>query len=141
LPVQSPISPFPVKRLTSFYPRATLSFELSAEEPAPQVESATFAPGEDWASTPLDVSATNPHCGDFDDRGTLTLAVQSKVVSAIANDKAATFDYWCAPGDISYWLEGNIPVVLIVSSGDAKEVAEMQKSNIRYSHRHDSRLD
>lgn len=52
----------------------------------------------------------------------LTLAVQSKVVSAIANDKAATFDYWCAPGDISYWLEGNIPVVLIVSSGDAKEV-------------------
>ena len=52
----------------------------------------------------------------------LTLAVQSKVVSAIANDKGATFDYWCASGDISYWLEGNIPVVLIVSSGDAKEV-------------------
>lgn len=51
----------------------------------------------------------------------LTLAVQSKVVSDIANDKAPTFDYWCAPADISYWLEGNIPVILIVSSGDAKD--------------------
>jgi len=52
----------------------------------------------------------------------LTLAVQNKVVSAIASDQAATFDYWCAPGDVSYWLEGNIPVVLIVSGGNAKEV-------------------
>ena len=52
----------------------------------------------------------------------LTLAVQSKVVSDLANEKGQTFDYWCNPADISYWLEGNIPVILIVSSGDAKDV-------------------
>lgn len=52
----------------------------------------------------------------------LTLAVQSKVVSAIATDSAASFDYWCDPNDISYWLQGNVPVVLIVSSGEPNQV-------------------
>jgi hypothetical protein len=52
----------------------------------------------------------------------LTLAVQSKVDSDIGNGSGPTFDYWCAPTDISYWLEGNIPVILIVSSGKAEDV-------------------
>jgi len=47
----------------------------------------------------------------------LTLAVQSKVVSAIASNDAPSFDYSCDPNDVAYWLQGNIPVVLIVSSG------------------------
>jgi len=52
----------------------------------------------------------------------LTLAVQSKVVTSIENEKAETFDFWCSPADISYWLEGNIPVILVVSSGDPQHV-------------------
>jgi uncharacterized protein DUF4365 len=48
----------------------------------------------------------------------LTLAVQSKVVSTIATNNAPTFNYSCDPNDISYWLQGNVPVVLVVSSGD-----------------------
>jgi hypothetical protein len=48
----------------------------------------------------------------------LTLAVQSKVVSSIATNDAPSFGYTCDPNDIAYWLQGNIPVVLIVSSGD-----------------------
>lgn len=47
----------------------------------------------------------------------LTLAVQSKVVAAIASDSGDTFEYWCDPNDLTYWLNGNTPVVLIVSDG------------------------
>ncbi len=46
----------------------------------------------------------------------LTLAVQSKVVTAIADDSKPTFDYWCDANDVEYWLNGNTPVILVVSS-------------------------
>lgn len=45
----------------------------------------------------------------------LTLAAQSKVVNAIV-DSGATFDYRCAPHDVEYWISGNMPVILVVSS-------------------------
>ncbi len=48
----------------------------------------------------------------------LTVAVQSKVVSAIANSSERTFDYWCDPSDLEYWLNGNTPIILVVSSGN-----------------------
>ena len=47
----------------------------------------------------------------------LTLAVQSKVVSAIAADSSAAIEYWCDPDDLTYWLNGNTPVILVVSDG------------------------
>jgi len=47
----------------------------------------------------------------------LTLAVQSKVVSAIAADSGAAIEYWCDPDDLTYWLNGNTPVILVVSDG------------------------
>jgi hypothetical protein len=47
----------------------------------------------------------------------LTLAVQSKVVSAIAADSGPTIEYWCDPNDVTYWLNGNTPVILVVSDG------------------------
>ena len=47
----------------------------------------------------------------------LTLAVQSKVVSAIAADSSEAIEYWCDPDDLTYWLNGNTPVVLVVSDG------------------------
>lgn len=50
----------------------------------------------------------------------LTLAVQSKVVSAIAN-QGPTFDYRCDPSDLEYWLRGNTPVILVVSNPDTPE--------------------
>jgi hypothetical protein len=46
----------------------------------------------------------------------LTVAVQSKVVTAIADDSNPTFDYWCDANDVEYWLNGNTPVILVVSS-------------------------
>lgn len=50
----------------------------------------------------------------------LTLAVQSKVVSAISV-AGPTFEYACDPSDLEYWLRGNIPVILIVSNPETHE--------------------
>ena len=46
----------------------------------------------------------------------LTLAVQSKVATALGTNSSATFTYSCRPADIEYWLGGSMPVVLIVSN-------------------------
>lgn len=43
------------------------------------------------------------------------LAVQSKAVTSLANDRGDTFDFSCDPRDIVYWRHGNMPVLLIVS--------------------------
>lgn len=44
-----------------------------------------------------------------------TLAVQSKALSSFSNETDEYFDYWCNRRDIDYWLQGNVPVILIVS--------------------------
>ena len=49
------------------------------------------------------------------------LAVQSKAVSALANDTGETFDFSCDPRDIAYWRQGNMPVLLIVSQPRTNE--------------------
>jgi hypothetical protein len=51
----------------------------------------------------------------------LTIAAQSKVHSPLATDPKPTFDYWCSPNDIEYWLNGNTPVILVVSSPPTNE--------------------
>lgn len=51
----------------------------------------------------------------------LTLAAQSKVASAIGKDSSPTFDFWCAPADVEYWLGGSMPVILVVSSPPSNE--------------------
>jgi Domain of unknown function (DUF4365) len=45
-----------------------------------------------------------------------TLAVQSKVVSSISDAGKQSFDYWCDANDVEYWLNGNTPVILVVSN-------------------------
>ena len=51
----------------------------------------------------------------------ITVAVQSKVVSAIADNSNSTFDYWCDASDLEYWLNGNTPVILVVSSVESNQ--------------------
>lgn len=58
---------------------------------------------------------------EFFDPGTrkplgLTLAVQSKVFSALADHVSPTFSFQCKPADVEYWLSGSMPVILVVSS-------------------------
>lgn len=51
-----------------------------------------------------------------------TLAVQSKAVSEFLNETKETIDFRCERRDLDYWLQGNLPVILIVSR-PAKEEA------------------
>jgi len=51
----------------------------------------------------------------------LTLAAQSKVASAIGKDSSPTFDFWCEPADLEYWLAGSMPIILIVSNPPSNE--------------------
>jgi hypothetical protein len=44
-----------------------------------------------------------------------TLAVQSKALSNFTNEIDESFDYWCDRRDLNYWLQGNMPVIVIVS--------------------------
>ena len=50
-----------------------------------------------------------------------TVAVQSKVRSAIGGDSSPNFRFQCKRADIEYWRDGNIPVILIVSNPSTNE--------------------
>ena len=50
-----------------------------------------------------------------------TLAVQSKVQKNLANESDEGFDYYCDERDLEYWLQGNMPVLLIVSRPENNE--------------------
>ena len=47
----------------------------------------------------------------------LTLGVQSKVVADMGRDLRDKYDYWCRRADVEYWLNGNTPVILVLSDG------------------------
>lgn len=50
-----------------------------------------------------------------------TLAVQSKVLKSFGNETSERFDYYCDERDLAYWLQGNMPVLLIVSRPENDE--------------------
>jgi hypothetical protein len=49
------------------------------------------------------------------------LAVQSKVLTTFRNETSTSFDYWCDPRDLDYWLRGNTPVILVVARPTTNE--------------------
>jgi hypothetical protein len=49
------------------------------------------------------------------------LGVQSKVVANPKNETDEGFDYYCEERDLNYWLQSNLPVVLIVSQPERGE--------------------
>ena len=52
----------------------------------------------------------------------LLIKVQSKAVSALANETESGFDYWPESRDVDYWLKHNVPVILVVSRPSTNEV-------------------
>ncbi len=50
-----------------------------------------------------------------------SLGVQSKVNATFSNEREDGFDYYCAERDLQYWLQGNLPVLLIVSRPETEE--------------------
>jgi uncharacterized protein DUF4365 len=51
----------------------------------------------------------------------LVLAVQSKARTNFAGETADLLTFYCDQRDIDYWLQGNIPIILVVSRPDTRE--------------------
>lgn len=51
----------------------------------------------------------------------LIVGVQSKALSEFAGETTTSFTYYCKPRDIDYWLQGNLPVILVVSRPATRE--------------------
>lgn len=52
----------------------------------------------------------------------LVIAVQSKATSkAVAGVRGNTLTYYCKPADLTYWLQGNLPVIFIYTFTDTGE--------------------
>jgi hypothetical protein len=51
----------------------------------------------------------------------LVVAVQSKARTDLAGETADSFTFYCDQRDIDYWLQGNVPVILVVSRPDTRE--------------------
>ena len=49
------------------------------------------------------------------------IAVQSRVRQSFANETDVGFDYYCDERDLAYWLQGNMPILLIVSRPENDE--------------------
>jgi hypothetical protein len=49
------------------------------------------------------------------------IQVQSKALATFSGDTAEAFEYVCSPDDLTYWLSGNAPVILIVSRPATEE--------------------
>jgi Domain of unknown function (DUF4365) len=83
------------------------------------IESVVLAMGSRWTPSGPNEIGIDGYIELFDPNSHqslgITVAVQSKVVNAIAENSNPTFDYWCDRDDLEYWLNGNTPVVLIVS--------------------------
>jgi hypothetical protein len=51
----------------------------------------------------------------------LVVAVQSKARTDFAGESPDSFTFYCEQRDVDYWLQGNVPVVLVVSRPDTRE--------------------
>jgi hypothetical protein len=51
----------------------------------------------------------------------LILAVQSKARTEFSGEDADSFTFYCDQRDIDYWLQGNVPMILVVSRPDTRE--------------------
>ena len=51
----------------------------------------------------------------------LVVAVQSKARSEFAGETVDSATFYCEPRDIDYWLQGNLPVVVVVSRPDTRD--------------------
>jgi len=50
-----------------------------------------------------------------------TVAAQSKAVTTFERDTPDTFEFTCDARDLDYWMQGNLPVILVVSRPATRE--------------------
>ena len=90
------------------------------------IEEHVLAMGFAWHPTNQSVEAgidghieiRNP---DTEQALNLVLAVQSKARTAFPSETADTVTYYCEDRDIEYWMNGNIPVILVLSRPDTRD--------------------
>src|SRR3954453_5319562 len=51
----------------------------------------------------------------------LIVAAQSRALTDFSGETADSFTYTCKERDIDYWLQGNLPLILVVSRPDTRE--------------------
>lgn len=51
----------------------------------------------------------------------LVVAVQSKARTDLTGETASSFTFYCDQRDIDYWMQGNVPIILVVSRPDTRE--------------------
>lgn len=49
------------------------------------------------------------------------IQVQSKAFSTLPNETSSGFAYYCNQRDLNYWLQGNAPVILVVTRPETRE--------------------
>ena len=102
------------------------------------IEKIVLQMGSSWSPTgALDVGIDG-YVELFDPSSELALgkvlAVQSKVVANPNNEDVTGFDYYCDERDLEYWLQGNMPVILIVSQPERGEAFWVSIKDYFHSH-------
>ena len=104
-------------------PKTISTQGLSGQQGINFIESIVLEMGSRWTPSGPNEVGIDGYVELFDPNSHqalgVTVAVQSKVVTALGSKP--TIDYWCDANDLEYWLNGNTPVVLIVSSPASHE--------------------
>ena len=113
----------PVRRRQG--PKTISAQGLAGQQGVNFIERITLEMGSRWTPSGPNEVGIDGYIELFDPNSRqalgVTLAVQSKVVTAIKDPSKQNFDYWCDANDLEYWLNGNTPVILVVSSPEADE--------------------
>lgn len=111
-------------RRTRVRPKTISPQGIAGQKGVNLIEGILLKMGSRWTASGANEVGIDGYIELFDPTSHLslgrTLAVQSKVVSAI-REAREEFRYICDPGDLDYWLKSNIPVILIVSDPETEQ--------------------
>ena len=106
-------------------PKTISAQGLAGQQGVNFIERITLEMGSRWTASGPNEVGIDGYIELFDPNSRqalgVTFAVQSKVVTAITDPSKQSFDYWCDANDLEYWLNGNTPVILVVSNPVAHE--------------------
>ena len=113
------------KRKTRSRGPKTISAQgLSGQRGVNLIEDVVLRMGSRWTSSGANEVGVDGYIEFFDPATRealgLTVAVQSKVVTALGNAKES-FDWWCDQSDLEYWLKGNTPLILVAAAPESRE--------------------
>lgn len=99
--------------------------QISGQQGINLIEKIVLDMGLVWRSTEIhdagidgEIEIRRPDTGEMSN---CIIKVQSKVVSDFTAETRTSFEYMCREKDVEYWLEGNVPVILIVSRPQNEE--------------------